>query len=548
VLCFPVSFDEAQVVAYGLTRALEAGALELFVRAPLTVSNGLTPLWFALQAGPAALLGPTNPWGLRVVPLLLGLATVCLAASAARRLSSPRAGWIAAWLVAAASPLVYTNARGEFAESLLVPLALCLLCDLLPSPRPVPLRAAVWPALALLAYLGKGLLLYAAYALLLLALCALTLAGRLPAQRCRPRRLCALLALPLMPTLLFLAVGQLVLFGGPGPVVTDVGPVGSLWELLTRLTFGYGSLVREDMVGGPAEVLFVYRDLGVWPSCALLALPMLAVLAEACGGLARSVRARDAGGLERRLLVLLLAMTPLVVVLSRGVLDVRFHLLSQALLIPWVAAALDRWGSELTRERSLGFAAAGAASLLAPLLGLAVWGSRIERAESTAIALLALGGVALAWLAVGAPGRGAGRNACVVVVALVAASSVLLGPLQWATRFAWEPGPLPAPLPPLAADFGCVELQVARRFVERGGVAQASPHLARVIEACDGDRNALLEAGGLLVSVGGAQVELVARAAQSHLHRHPQDAEVNRLLRRALRLWGAQNQAGRQVP
>lgn len=540
---FPVTFDEVQVVAYGVARGMSADdPREILLRIPLAVSNGITPLWLWLQALPCGLLGETSRLGLRVVPVLLGATACLLAFLVSAELFTHRVGLVAALLVAVASPMVFTNARGEFAESLLVVLALQLLRDLAPnaSGRAIPTRAMLWPALALFTYLGKGLLLYGAYALYLTALFVLGLLRPAFAGRLAVRRLGLLLAGPLVLPGAFLIAAQSVAFTGVPSLMTDVGPVGSVWEAIHRLTLGYGSTVKADMVGSPLDALYVYRDFGVWPTTTLLALPSLVALSWAVAGVARGFSRGDPVRLERSLLLLALALPGAAIVVGRGVLDARFHLVSQAILTPYLAHALDRWVDWAETGRRFLFGAAGAGALLPAWLGILTHGSQAgDTAATRSLALLEVTLVALVCVTVlmgRLPRQARGRAALAILSALLVIPGLLVGPLDWGRRWAWEPGPPPAPAPRSVTEFASVELQLARRFVERDGLLRAAPFLARALEAHPEDRDTLLEAGELLLEGDPREAERVIVAVGGYLRGRPDDPALRALLRRALEL------------
>jgi hypothetical protein len=129
---FPIVHDEIRVMGYGLARSFLSGqAAELSFRAPATISNGVTPLWFWIQAVPAAALGETSRFGLRAVPFLLGIVGILLTFRMTLRLHNLRSAWL--------------HFRDER----------------------VAWRACLWPSLILLTYLGKGLLVWSGYALIL---------------------------------------------------------------------------------------------------------------------------------------------------------------------------------------------------------------------------------------------------------------------------------------------------------------------------------------------------------------------------------------------
>jgi hypothetical protein len=490
LVSFPVVFDEVQVMAYGFVRAFDPRlGTDPFFETPLAVSNGVTPLWFWIQAVPAWLFGETSAAGLRTVPLLLGLLGVGLAYRAGMRLAGARVAGLAAFLYAVLDPLVYTNARGEFSESLLAPLCLLILLDLMPAPeeRAVPLRVAVWPALALLTYLGKGLLVWGAYALCLGLLWLLGSAGLARPRRLRGGRALLLGLSPLAPALLWLVAANTVVFGRGAALETDVGPVSSVWELAGKLTFGYGSAVKTTLVATPGDALYLYGNFDVWPTTTLLAPVFLLTLCAASLRLARAL-ARRRQDTERWLLPLGLALPPAAVIVGRGVLDVRFHLLYLPVLIPYAAECVDlaiRW---------------------------------LERAASSRR-------VSPTWT---------GRLAVGSLVGLLVTGTFVRGPLHWGQRWAWEPTSVPGPPPKAVTESPGPELNLARCVVGRHGKAKAVPYLRRALDRWPDDRDVLLEAGGALLGDPG-QLGRIVELTSTYLRARPEDEDVRRLMTRALR-------------
>lgn len=507
----PVVHDEVHVVAYGLARAFLADdpADALLFETPLAVSNGITPLWWWLQAGPGYAFGITTKAGLRVLPICLGLASVAVAFVAGERLRSTAAGWLAGLLFAAMPLAVYTNARGEFAESLIALALLALVADLARTgdrsggaQRGVlPLRLAVWPAIALPTYLGKGVLVWGAFAVAVAALWGL---GRVPwgdPRRLSTPRALALVGLPWIPTGLWLWAAELRVFGD-GPMITDIGPVASVGESIRKLTLGYGTEVKDFMVSTWSDALYVYTDFAVWPVLACLALPIVAVFLVYAHRLTAALRARDAVAAEAALLPLALSLPILCALLAKGALGARFHLLYLAPLLPYVGALFDEWLCAWVRER------------------------RAARGVTAAVSL-ALVGISASW-----------------------------GVLDWGRRLAWEPGPR-ADQPPYPVErYANPELQLVRFYLARelsvalasgrfGAdspdataraqaevFARAHPLVRHAFDAHPDDPATLREAGENLLHFSPPDREHVVEAWRRHLLIHPDDEEVQALLER----------------
>lgn len=572
-ILLPVAHDEVNVMAYGLSKAFMGGARAFLFDVPVTVSNGITPLWYWLQAIPAALFGVTSKAGLRTVPFLLGLFSAALAFRAAARIAGARAGWFSGLLMAAMSAMLYTNARGEFSESLIAPVMILLLLDLLPRQGVggPPLRAALWPALILFTYAGKGLLVWGVYAGAVVAVFATT---NRALEATSLARIALLILLPLLPSLTWLVAADSIVFGGGSPVLTDVGPVGSVWELIRVLTIGYGTEVKTFMVGSWRAALYPYTDLDVWPLLALVAVPgaiatgTLAI--QALG--ARPNRSGRRDDVETRgrattddsrssIVPLVLALPIFVLLVVKGTYSVRFHLLYLPVLVPYVGACLDRWLRAFEEMRWKPFLVSGAATSLY-LAWAASWTSPLRGIHDTARLVLttAIGWAALA--AAVASGRLAvspairGRLASAALTALILALASTHGVLHWGRRLAWEPE-LRETTPASLASLPNADLQLARFSLDRetwletakagvqegdlGGrersraaaVSRLGPMLRRILETRGDDGETLAEVGWALWRYSETdRMDVVARW-RDHAARHPSDERIRRLLARA---------------
>jgi len=301
--------------------------------------------------------------------------------------------------------------------------------------------------------------------------------------------------------------------------------VSSAWQLVERLTFGYGSAVKATMVGTWKDALYPYLGFDVWPTTALLAPVYLASLGAAAARLARALlrgRPRETG---RWLIPLCLALPAAVIIVVRGVLDARFHLLYLGVVIPYAAECLDDWLRWLERGAWKPFLGCGA-------LGV-VWLTYVtpgEPAWSVAVAGLILL-LTAAKAALSPPW--AGRLGSVGLVALLVVSSLLRGPLRWGQRWAWEPNSAPGPPPKEAAAFPPPDVDLARTVVARHGPRKAVPYLRQAVERHADDRAVLLEAGTALLG-DRSQAARVVELSAAYLRTHADDQEVRQLLARAM--------------
>jgi hypothetical protein len=523
IRALPVVFDETCVMAYGLLRA-RGGVRAFLFEAPVAVSNGITPLWFWLQGAPVALLGETTKAGLRTLPLLLGLLAVWLSYRENGALSGRRAAAIGGFLAAIHGPYLFANARGEYSESLLVVLVLLLFHDLATADGALPRwRSAVWPATALLTYLGKGLVVWAAFALYVASLAALRAVGRRPASA---GRAAALVVLPLLPALAWLLAAQVALFGGGATLATDLGTVGSVFTNVRRLTTGYGSEAQPFMVAGPREALFVYGAFAVWPTLALLVAPGLAGLARLGADLVRAVSLRDLAAAAAALRPLCLVLLPLAVLVGKGALDVRFHLLYGPVLLLVAAVTIDRW----LHVRPLVWLPGGALAWVYVASTQAGVGSGLR------LGWVVAGLLTAALLGLAPPGR---RGLALLPLAAYAlAASLFAGPLDWGRRWAWEPGPIAADLPRAVDSFPNPDLQLVHCAEGRDGRPPARALLLRALERHPGDRETVMSVAETLLEGDPADARLVLPSLSELSRRHPEDGEAGRLLERVVATTG----------
>ena len=353
----PVSYDEVFVMGVGLDEML-GSARAWFLDVPLRRSNAITPLWWWVQSVPALVTGRVSLWGLRVVPLALGVLTLLVTWRVARARIGRGPASLLVVLAALSDVLAFANARGEFAESLLLLAVLPYAC--LVGERKRTLTKGLLGALLLLTHLGKGLFLVA----------ALTVADAL-AQALRHRswrvfrRPALSLAIAATPAVAWLAVARTVPAGRP--LITDIGLVATPLDALWGLTAAYHA-TKHHMVSTRWDAAQIWLDGGVWSLTVLSAFPVLV------GLIAALRRFHGRRGILSLALVLWIAFGALVVI-ARGLLGARFHLLY--LPACWPAAALGLWRlRRLTPQARLMLAGVWGVSIAA----LGSWTSWADRA------------------------------------------------------------------------------------------------------------------------------------------------------------------------
>ncbi len=428
-LALPVGYDEIFVMGIGLDDLRTSLDAYLF-ETPLTHSSAVTPLWWWVQSIPLMLMGDVSLLMLRLGPFLLGAATPVIAWYAARRRFGRSAAlWFVAF-IALSDVLIFSNSRGEFAESLLVPLIVLCVC-LGDGPGTGWRRGVLW-MLLLLTALVKGLGVIGLMAAADVVVCILA-----PRDRRRLVRGWLIgLAIALPPAVVYLIAAQ-VHFAGE-PIVHEALTAPDVVTLVRRLLLDY-SEVKAHVVGSVRDAAQVHLDYLVWPASAAVAPLLLAAVGAA---IARLRRARWSPASRRDVARLRLAVWTVLgaaMVIGRGVLGARFHLIY--LPAAWMLAAL--WLSD-RRARHWRSTNIFLVALWAGVVGMTMaWRSWSDAALAPRIWIVA--SIALAALAalagIGAVRKGQTVKAGVGASALLVAIGGLawVGPLHWAPISRFEP-------------------------------------------------------------------------------------------------------------
>lgn len=424
----PVGYDEVYVMGLGL-ESMRAGPAAALLDVPMTRSTAVAPLWWWVQYIPNGLLGEISLVGLRAIPVALGLLTMAIAWRCAARRFGRRAALVFLAFIALSDIVIFTNCRGEFAESLTLPLIVLLVCS--------AGRARGW----LLRGLVGGLLLLTVLvkSILIVGLMTLAeLAAAAPRRGARARtvaRLALSIALAAAPALIYLGIASRHFAGQP--IAHDALTAQNVPQLVEALVFDYAK-VKAHVTGSMRDAAFVALDFAVWPVTALTAPLLIIALAGGARGALRAPRGRRAAAQRALVLWTLLGAA---VVIGKGTLGARFHLMY--LPAAWLLAGL--YFTRRGALRRTGWFVAGAMAW-AVWAGLAVswidWGEgqlnpgRWAGATVAAAALVLLAG----WLA---RERGVATPALLAGGAVASASVVLLlaGPLAWADYARFEPMP-----------------------------------------------------------------------------------------------------------
>jgi hypothetical protein len=248
--------------------------------------------------------------------------------------------------------------------------------------------------------------------------------------------------------------------------------------------------------------------------------------------LGRSLSSRDLHGASAALRPLALVLVPAGLLVAKGALDVRFHLLYGPVLLVHSAAALAAWPTLLEKGRPVLFWS----------LGLVTWAyvawtltAPHTAPTTTQVAWMVVGAALAVPAFVRSPKpRPMVRLALLPLAVFVFWATLTQGPLDWGRRWAWEPSPLPSDIPRAVETFPNVDLQLVRCALGRESVGEARPYLVRALDRHPGDRETVLEVGEALLRGGKDDVRLSLAALGELSRRNPEDAEARNLLEKAV--------------
>ncbi|HRX84516.1 MAG TPA: hypothetical protein P5572_05800 [Phycisphaerae bacterium] len=424
----PVGYDEVYVMGLGLD-TMHTGASAALLDVPMTRSTAVAPLWWWIQYLPNGLFGDLSLFGLRLLPVALGIATLWIAwRCAARRFGRP-AAVVFLGFVALSDILIFTNSRGEFAESFTVPIIVLLVCAAGRARWTV--QRGVLGALLFLTVLVKSILVF-----------GVMLVGEATAALRQPRRrrdkligLAASLAIAVLPITAYLGIAAGHFSGQE--IHHDALTTSSVPQLLRALVFDYAK-IKAHVTGTLRDAAFVMLDFDVWPTTALAAPLLVFAAIGSMGGALRSPRSRRGAA---RTVLLIWTVVGAAVVVGKGTLGARFHLMY--LPAAWMLAAL--WFTRRGALRKAGPVAAGLV-VWAAYAGLTVswvhWTDGLLSPKKAATVGVALAAVLLLgiWLA---RERHVALKPMLGGGALLAAIGGLCiaGPLMWSGFARFEPMP-----------------------------------------------------------------------------------------------------------
>lgn len=305
------------------------------------------------------------------MPVLLGIATLLVAYRVGSRVMGRRAGLVFLAFVCLSDILAFVNSRGDFSESLSVPLTIGLVC-LIGRPNRSILRGVLCLGL-LMTGLGKGM-----FVVGLMVVAQLTVAAMMPGhRRSYAREIAITLAVAFVPTILYLWIASLW-FSSAGIIHHDAVAATGICDLINKLVIHYAQ-TKAHVSGTALDAAMVWWDPGIWPATVLGGAVLLAGLVSVPVRLAR-IRFRPKSRREAVQIALAVwALAGLAVILVRGTAGARYHLMYLPAL--WMLAAF--WLGPRIATPIGRIVALAALSLWAAAISTAVPSRMAERSTST---------------------------------------------------------------------------------------------------------------------------------------------------------------------
>ncbi len=267
-ILLPVGYDEVFVIAVGLLE-MDASPEALWVEVAMEHSSGTAPLWWLTEYLVYRLAGEISLWGLRIAPVLFGIALLpLLYVSARRRFGRRTALWFVA-LAAGSDALAFGGSRCDFFEPLLLLFLVPLVCRVGGRERGV-VRGLLWAGMGL-TFFGKALFVIGLSALAEVVILTLVPGGRVK----RLGSLAVSSVTAAAPLLLWFGLAQSHYAGRT--IEHEATQANDVWSLVASLTLDYQK-TKAHVTGTPRDAAQVWLDGRVWPLTALSIGPLLAGL------------------------------------------------------------------------------------------------------------------------------------------------------------------------------------------------------------------------------------------------------------------------------
>ncbi len=344
VIQFPLVHDEITSILDGVNKT-RVSPVHFFFKASLKHTLGITPLYFWVERLFTDIFGQ-NSWGLRIFPLLAGVASVWLVYYMIKRRFDENIAVLSAFVVAFSDIFIWTTSKSQFFEAIVVPLSLPVFYLATSENRDRFYSISLLSSLVFLANFGRGVFLllcflawYALVRLFEYIRLGVKLADLLNSAVKEMLQLSAFLWL----ILLWIIGAQLFAFYRPIQSAVGGGDIYNIWDALYRFSFGYGVATKQDWAGSFRGTLLIFNDTNVWPVTTLLFLPFVLGLVVLIRNTLGHWKDKDKELFKRDSFIVVFALVSLFLLFSRGIIGARFHLFYFLSFV--VSCSIALWGT-----------------------------------------------------------------------------------------------------------------------------------------------------------------------------------------------------------
>lgn len=327
VIQFPLVHDEITSILDGVNKT-KVSPVHFFFKASLKHTLGITPLYFWVERLFTDVFGQ-NKYGLRLFPLLSGVATTWLVYAMVKKRFDRNIAILSAFVTAFSDIFIWTTSKSQFFEALVLPLSLPIFYLATSENKNRFYYISLLSALVFLANFGRGVFLllcflawYAFVKLFEFVRLDVTLARLFNSTVKEALQLSAFLWL--VP--LWIAGAQQFAFYNPIQSAVGGGDLYNIWDALYRFSFGYGVATKQAWAGSIRGAFLVFNDTNVWPATTLLFVPFVWGQAILIGSVWQHWKDKDATLFKRDSFIVVLALISLFLLFSKGIVGARFHL------------------------------------------------------------------------------------------------------------------------------------------------------------------------------------------------------------------------------
>lgn len=326
---FPVLHDEIMSILDGVNKT-KSSWIHFFYIASLENTLGIMPFYFWIERAFTDLIGLNN-WGLRLFPLFSGILTIVLAYYIIKKRFNKNLAILSSFIVAFSDIFIWVTSKAQFFEVILVPLSFLIFFFLTSKNKKRFYWASLFFSLMFFTYFGKGLFLLFCF-FFWYALCKIFDLVRVKLKRTEifsiiKKELLQFSSFFWLLLAWFISCHFFVFSKGPIQNAVGLGEIDSIWKMLFLTTFGYGVLTKQFLAGSPRGAFLVFNNLHIWPVTSLLFIPFIFGLGILIYRTISNWKEGNAFLFKRNSLLCVFALTPLLYIISKGIISARFHLL-----------------------------------------------------------------------------------------------------------------------------------------------------------------------------------------------------------------------------